>query len=343
MLTHDTITDENLKPLTQDQRRTIERLWFLGKSKSHISREINRHRSTVGREVNDKNNYDYIRYNNKVKKSYSANKAKENYEKAKKNCGTKFKYTKNKEFLKEIETQFWKSGKTPKTRYSLDSIMGKMKEDGKELFTTRTMYNYVRTNITNINPQDLPHMASRKRNTKKKNRVNKRILGRSIDERPENINNYSEFGHWEGDCIVDSLHCALLIKYERKSKKVVIRKLDKHNKESVEQMESIFRKTYFELSSTYDNGSEFWDRTNHETETYKVYFTHPSSPYEKGGVENVNGIIRRHIPKGTRLDSLTDADIQRIEDHINNMPRKILKYKTANEVYADLLPKLLVA
>ena len=337
------------KDLSLPERRVIEQLNLKGKKKIEIAELLGVHRSTIGRELNDKNNWDYKRVSwfrgrKHVVKTYCADKAHANYLKARKKCGAKIKHTKDKEFLKEVEKRFWESGDTPQTRYSLDAIIGEMNSESKILFTSKTMYNYIRAkNITKIKPHDLPHMVSRKRNRKKIDRVNKRILGTSIEERPEIINKREEFGHWEGDCIVDGVHTALLIKYERLSRKVVIRKLDKHDKASVELIESLFRKTYFELSATYDNGSEFWDRAKHETETYRVYFTHPSSPYEKGGVENVNGIIRRYIPKGTRLETLTDSDIQRIEDHINNMPRKILGYKTANNVYAELLPKTLAA
>jgi len=343
-------TDENKgKDLTLPERKVIEKLYLKGKKKTEIAKLLGKHRSTIGRELNDQNNWDFkrvpwFRGRMHVVRTYCAQKAHANCLEARKNCGAKYKYLKDENFLKEVETKFWKSGDSPKTRYSLDAIIGEMNSDGKVLFTSKTMYNYVRAEgITKIKPHDLPHMVSRKRNRKKEDKVNKRILGRSIEERPQNINDYSEFGHWEGDCIVDSKHCALLVKYERKSKLVVIRKLDKHDKASVELIESIFKKRYFELSTTYDNGSEFWDRAKHETESYRVYFTHPSSPYEKGGVENVNGIIRRYVPKGTKLETLTDADIKRIEDHINNMPRKILGYKTANKVYAELLPKVLAA
>jgi len=334
--------------LTSGDRKTIEKLQNKC-TKAEIARLLDVHRSTICRELNDKKNRDWVRTNKygknqKVKSQYSAKKAHDNYLKARKKCGAKRKYLKDEKFLKEVETKFWESGDSAKTRYSLDAIIGDMELEGKKLFTSRTMYNYVKSkDITEIKPLDLPHMASRKRNRKKIDRVNKRILGRSIEERPETINTREQFGHWEGDCIVDGVHSALLVKYERLSRKVVIQKLDKHDKASVELIESIFRKTYFELSTTYDNGSEFWDRAKHETKTYQVYFTHPSSPYEKGGVENVNGIIRRYIPKGTRLETLTAADIQRIEDYINNMPRKILGYKTANKVYGELLPKQLAA
>jgi len=306
--------------------------------KIEIARLLDKDRSTIGRELNNKDNWDYkrvpwFRGRKHVIKMYCAEKAQANYERNKQNCGAKFAYAKDPKILQEIEKRFFASGKSPKTRYSPDQIIGQMKDEGLQVFDIRTMYNYVRTDITKIQPCDLLHMVSRRRNRKAICKINKRILGESIENRPGYINNRSEFGHWEGDSIIDGLRNGMLVKYERLSRLVVIRKLPKHNSDEVERIEAELKKKYFELSSTYDNGSEFWQRSKNTN----AYFTHPSSPYEKGGVENVNGIIRRHIPKGKNFTDLTNADIQQIENHINNMPRKILGYKTANQVYQELL------
>jgi len=268
--------------------------------------------------------------------------------KNKKNCGAKFKYSKNPALLLEIEKRFFESNKNlknkndPKTRYSLDAIIGRLKLEGEEVFTSKTMYNYIeKGSISKITKFDLPRILGRKRNKKKKDKTNKRILGTSIEQRPEQINNREEFGHFEGDCIVDGLHNAFLTKTERLSRLYVIERIAKHDSESVEKIEAELRNRYFELSCTYDNGSEFWKRAGAESETFKVFFTHPSSPYEKGSDENNNGIARRYWPKGTNLADIPDEEVQRVEDHINNMPRKILGYRTANEVYTEERKKVL--
>jgi len=244
--------------------------------------------------------------------------------------------------LSEIEKRFFASGTNSKTRYSLDAIIGRMKMEGWETFDVRTMYNYVRSDITKIQPHDLLHMVSRKRNKPKNDKVNKRILGTSIEQRPDYINKREKFGHYEGDTIVDGSHNSMLAKTERLSKLFVLRKLPQHTSEEVEKAEAKLKTEFFQLSTTYDNGSEFYKRAEHDNENHKSFFTHPSSPYEKGGTENNNGIARRHWPKGTSFANIPDEEIQRVEDHINNMPRKILGYQTAREVY-DRLFKILVA
>jgi len=273
---------------------------------------------------------------------YNAKKAHDNYMKNKKKCGAKLKYSKDSIQLKEIEKRFFESGNCAKTRYSLDAIIGRMKLEGVEVFTSKTIYNYIeRGGISIITKFDLPRILGRKRNRKKVDRTNKRILGTSIEQRPTIINERKEFGHFEGDCIVDALHNALLAKTERLSKLFVVRKLQKHNSEEVEKVEAELRNKYFELSCTYDNGSEFYKRAEHDNESFISYFTHPSSPYEKGGTENNNGIARRYWPKGTNLADISNKEIQRVEDRINDMPRKILGYKTAREVYNEEIKKAL--
>jgi len=216
--------------LSLQERRIIENRNLRGWKKANIARDLDRHRSTICREVNDQNNWDYIRLRNgKVKKTYSAVKAQQNYDTAKLNCGAKLKCTKMPEVLPEIEKRFWNSGKSPKTRYSLDAIIGQLKLQGVETFCYRTMYNYIRRrDITEIVPHDLPRMVGRKRTKEKKDRVNKRILGTSIEQRPEIINKRQEFGHWEGDCIVDKDGNAYLIETERLSRKIIIRRLESH-------------------------------------------------------------------------------------------------------------------
>jgi len=68
-----------------------------------------------------------------------------------------------------------------------------------------------------------------------------------------------------------------------------------------------------------------------------TYFCHPYSSWEKGTVENTNGRIRRYIPKGTSIDDLSDEAIAAVEYHLNNTPRKCLKFQTPAEVMQKVL------
>jgi IS30 family transposase len=95
---------------------------------------------------------------------------------------------------------------------------------------------------------------------------------------------------------------------------------------------------------TYDNGKEF----AHHTEVSnalnaKGYFAHPYHSWERGLNENMNGLIRQYLLKGTSFDSLTQEDIQKIMDKLNNRPRKCLGYKTPNQVFFGTNPPVALA
>ncbi len=101
-----------------------------------------------------------------------------------------------------------------------------------------------------------------------------------------------------------------------------------------------FRTVY--KSITADNGGEFLDYEAMErsvsggSRTY-VYYAHPYSSWERGSNENANRIIRRFIPKGCDISKFTRKQIQAIEDWINNYPRKILDFETAEERFIQEL------
>ena len=146
---------------------------------------------------------------------------------------------------------------------------------------------------------DLPMKL--RRNTKcTRIKKHKKKLGTSISQRPIDIDNRKEFGHWEIDTVIG------------------------------EQFSQVFK------SITSDNGSEFADLSTIESETEvntKIYFTHPYSFFEKVTNEHHNGLIRRFIPKGKRISDYSCDDIAFIEDWMNTLPRRILKYKTPEELF----------
>jgi transposase, IS30 family len=84
---------------------------------------------------------------------------------------------------------------------------------------------------------------------------------------------------------------------------------------------------------TYDNGMEM---ANHQWLTentgVKVYFAHPYSSWERGTNENTNGLIRRFLPKGTDFNNVSEKQLKSIENNLNNRPRKVLGFKTPNEM-----------
>ena len=86
---------------------------------------------------------------------------------------------------------------------------------------------------------------------------------------------------------------------------------------------------------THDNGGEF---ARHETVTeaigLRAYFCDPHSPWQRGGLENANGRLRRELPRKTSLADYTDPDIDDVVWNLNTTPRKCLHYRTPIEAFA---------
>lgn len=163
----------------------------------------------------------------------------------------------------------------------------------------------------------------------------------SILQRPEPVGKREEFGHWESDAVVSKASKEVLnVLVERKSRFVRMTKLKQNT--AAFTREAILRRLLglvpkARLSLTYDNGSEnvLHEAINQKLGTHS-YFCEPYHSWEKGTVENTNGLIRRFIPKKTDLAKLTDAEIRKVENLLNNRPRKCLGYQTPGEVFGKL-------
>ena len=92
-------------------------------------------------------------------------------------------------------------------------------------------------------------------------------------------------------------------------------------------MPSLFR------TITSNNGSEFSELYNTLKVVTDVYFARPFASYERDTSENQHKLIRRFIPKGQSISSISDRQVQRIQRWMNDYPRKILDYKTPHECF----------
>jgi IS30 family transposase len=88
---------------------------------------------------------------------------------------------------------------------------------------------------------------------------------------------------------------------------------------------------------TVDNGKEF---SGHKGLAQKlgcdIYFAHPYHSWERGLNEHTNGLIRQYLPERTSFEGLTQRQLDRIIEKINNRPRKALGYRTPNEVFPSI-------
>ena len=138
--------------------------------------------------------------------------------------------------------------------------------------------------------------------------------------------------------------CVLLTIVERKTRNAIVRSIASKTASAVmnelKHISNLYGDQFSQVFKTItgDNGSEFADLSTLEDDSdTKVYFTHPYSSFEKGTNERHNGLIRRFIPKGKRMSDYSSSDISFIEEWMNTLPRRILKYKTPEELFESQL------
>lgn len=203
--------------------------------------------------------------------------------------------------------------------------------------------------MLNIHNYDLPEKL--KRNTKiHRIRKNKKKLGRSIEQRPQEVNKRDVFGHWECDLVLGHKTKddeVLLTLSERMSREFLIIKIPDKTAASVMNAFKSLRKQYSEhwndifKTITTDNGSEFADLSQLEDISKSlVYYAHPYTSCDKGTVERHNGLIRRFIPKGDYIHNYSLQQIIDIETWCNSLPRKILAYHTPDEIFERELDRI---
>lgn len=249
------------------------------------------------------------------------------------------------------------------------AVLGFAMIEGKKFKTSLsvpTIYKYIAKGLfLNLTQEELPRHGKKKHKYKKvkKNKSASRApAGESIEQRPEEIDEREEFGHWEGDTVYSGkgkrkTTRALLTMTERKTRKEIIIAIPNRKAETVvKALDALERKlgarrfrAIFK-SITFDNGTEFaaaeeLERScvNKRLPRTKVYFCHPYSSWERGTNENTNGMIRRRFPKGTNFAAVTNAQIAQAENWINNYPRKILGYKSSEIVFRECLRELGIA
>lgn len=159
-----------------------------------------------------------------------------------------------------------------------------------------------------------------------------------IDLRPAEISKRKRYGDWEADLIQGARGSGYLLSlYERKSRVGKLYKLaEKASEETATAI--VLRLLDYEVKSiTYDNGLEFaMHGFVNELLGCASYFCHPYSSWEKGGVENYNGLVRQYFPKGMDLRKVSSERLGEVEEEINNRPRNVLGYRSPNE-FLDLL------
>lgn len=182
---------------------------------------------------------------------------------------------------------------------------------------------------------------------KKRNKRSGKNAGRGliparvdIKDRPKIVDDKIRLGDWELDSIIGAKHQgAITSMVERKTKltRLVLLKgptSDATSRAIIKRLEPL--KTQV-LTLTSDNGKEF---AGHQKISQALdspfYFCTPYHSWERGLNENTNGLVRQYFPKGLDFATISNDNVQYVEDLLNNRPRKTLNYQTPNEVFAML-------
>ena len=214
---------------------------------------------------------------------------------------------------------------------------------------TKTLYNYLHKGVLGIKAIDLP-LVVRRSQRKSISRKHKRELGKSIELRDPTIETREEFGHWELDTVrgtKDKTDHVLISLLERKSRLYVALRCPSARAADVKETLHTWLNTFKDVNLaclcktiTADNGLEFSEISDLENETLSIYFARPYSAWERGSNERHNGLLRRCIPKGMPIKAVSEETIQRTLQWCNNLPRKLLNYRTPLDVFLEEVNKI---
>lgn len=331
------------KHLKYKERVIIQTRLKDGWSPNKIAKEIGCAPNTIRNEIERGTQ---ILYHGNIRR-YKADKGQAVYEQNRDASRRNYKYLEQSKFISYVEQHFRRDN------WSLDACVGYAvanKEFSKdEIVCTKTLYNYVNLGLIGIKNIDLPEKL-RRSGKRSLIRKNKRKLGRSIEERDSSVDTRAEFGHWEADLVMGGKtkdDDALLTLLERKTRRYMIFRVPGREPKGVistfDNLRVIFGEHWDAIFKTIttDNGSEFSSLSGIESKTGTlVYFTHPYTSCEKGSIERHNGFIRRFLPKGRRIKSYDDKKLESVEVWCNNLPRKLLGYKTPDELFEQELDKI---
>lgn len=331
------------KHLTFEERLLIQIRLKDGFKAPTIAKEIGCTPNTVRNEI--KRGQTGL-YHNKVFR-YKAKTGQTVYEENRNLCGRKLEALRKKSFLDYVQRH------VTEDKWSLDVCAHRAILSGEftraQTLCTRTLYNYVDLGLLSFSNIDLPERVSRRLHAKHV-RENKRSFGRSIEDRPLSVDEREDFGHWEIDLVLGKQSGedeSALVLIERKTRHYLVRKIANKESKTINAEMRKIRAEYGDKfncvfkSITADNGSEFSKLSQLETGTEtKIYFTHPYASSEKGSIERHNRILRRFLPKGKSMADLTTDEFIYIELWINSLPRKILGYRSPEELFEEELDKI---
>lgn len=313
------ISDDQMSQLTIEEREEVMKWLAKGKSKRAIARMLWRSPNTICEEVK----------RNKWRREYSANKAKHKVYVRRLYAKSNLKKIRRNDELEKYIRKKIKDDRSPE----LVSWRWSKKHKSVKI-STPTIYKYVYSRFG----YDLPEYLYSNRKWRRKRKVNPNKkwwikYRKFIDVRPEKISKLTEFWHREADLVVwpQWTKEVLLVIIEKKTRRKIAKKLPNKKAITIEKTLEKRVKILWIKSITFDNWLEF---ANHYKLGVPTYFSHPYHSREKAQVERGNRDYRRFFPKWTLRKKISQKEIDKITNKLNNMPMKVLDFETPNETYS---------
>jgi IS30 family transposase len=314
----------NYTHLTQAERYQIAILSKAGYQQSEMARLMNRHRSTISRELR----------RNQGQRGYRAKQAHAFSQARMRAC----------ENGQRISDETWafvdaRLGEL----WSPEQIGGRIKAQGLPSVSHEAIYQRIYADKRHGGSL---HRALRCQKARRKRYGSYERRGTipnqvSIEQRPVLVDRRERFGDWEADLVIGAgQQQALVTLNERQSRYALIAHVPFKTAKAVsEAMISLLTPfAHCVHTLTTDNGREF---AQHERISGSLsadfFFAHPYSSWERGANENMNGLIRQFFPKKMHFRSITMTDVEFAMHRLNHRPRKCLGFKTPHEVFTDLL------
>ncbi len=313
--------------LTLGERYHIQAYISRGYSNKEIAKQLGVHPSTISREIR--------RNKGDIAGTYFGYGAHDKYKKGQQDHARKANLKLTDSTIKLIK-------KYLKKEYSPEQISATLSIKHSITISHVTIYTFIHEDRLHNGTLHTKLRHKGKRRAKygkgRKNRIPNRV---SIEQRPTIVDDKIRVGDFEADTIIGKgRQGAIVTIVERKSMYVKL-SLPVRKKALIvanEMIRLLGRYKKHVHTITTDNGLEF---AKHQTIAKKLkcdyYFCHPYSSWERGLNENINGLIRQYIPKGSSFEHLTAKDIKRIENRLNHRPRKSLGWRTPYEVFHENL------
>lgn len=329
-----------------EDRVRLEILNRAGHSKKEIAQQLGFHISTIYRELK-RGETTCMDYEYRYVKTYAPKVGQDVHDYNASSKGAPLKLGNNYALEEDIENMVLNMHYSPA---AVAAVLSANPQHGT--LCEATIYRYAKRGyFGRVTTKDFPEHGVRKHPYQKVKRTkkNKTKLGTSIEQRPQQINDRLEWGHWEMDCVegkqgtkgtflvlTERVYCTeIVLKLPRHTAACVVETLDKLEK-------SIGKRTFKQIfkSITMDNGSEFADSPRIEygptgKRRTTCYYCHPQAPTERPNNERQNKFIRRRYPKGQSLTPVKQQECTALSAWINTYPVQSLNWKTPAQCFIE--------